>query len=60
MKDNIFFDEAQPQGINPNAVGEINDLLEKANILDSRIKSLRSDRGEIPHYLLLETYSIIK
>ena len=45
MKDNIFFDEAQPQGINPNAVGEINDLLEKANILDSRIKSLRSDRG---------------
>ena len=43
-----FFDEAQPQDINPNAVGEINDLLEKANILDSRIKSLRSDRGGDP------------
>lgn len=43
-----FFDEAQPQGIDPDAVGEINDLLEKANTLDNRIKQLRSDRGGDP------------
>ncbi|OCG08722.1 hypothetical protein A9G13_01285 [Gilliamella sp. wkB178] len=46
--DSLFFDDALPQGIEADAPGEINDLLETDYRLDSRIYDLLSDRGGNP------------
>ncbi len=43
-----FFDAAQPEEIDPNAQGEINELLYKANNYDERLKRLRSFNGGHP------------